>query len=478
MKTALKAIAALAVLLALRTEAAAQTNFAPVQPRIAPQVVRPVIAPRADVHRLTRRVRPTAPETDEPEDESHMARMPAEHDLTKAARVPAPAAPPKPGRDAARAAPLAVALAPVPPARPDAGGAAEGGPQPEPPTIRADTGGARQRPERGLERARRIPGHLAEHRLGREAGRFADLRDWLERRQHTDPDGLGGGDGPGGFDWKARFGLDRHDPESVLERTRRDRIDPEALQDGYDPNARNGGFERPRMSAPRLGRPGRAGAGLRFSGGRTRQDSASSCGPDCAEDTVVHSDGSVSTARHYWFPAPDNTSDDGDRSNGVEGAGMMISEIDTVHADGSRTRTKVRGEFDENGNYTYLGSRTEAVPNEDGEVRLPPVIINVGEGPDGQPDPVDGSGGEAVLFECFDPAFPCQRRDVDWEDAASQPGFGGAGAGLRPGRPSVAERIRAVTQPLPGGGHEGGGGRRRSDKDPCINADCGPHAPE
>lgn len=84
MQTTLKAFAALAVLLALRTEAAAQANFAPVQPRVAPQVVRPVIAPRAHVHRLTRRGRPGAAEGDAPEDESHMARMPAGGDHARA----------------------------------------------------------------------------------------------------------------------------------------------------------------------------------------------------------------------------------------------------------------------------------------------------------------------------------------------------------------------------------------------------------
>lgn len=58
MKTIMNALTALATVVALSNEAAALGDFAPVNPLVQPQVLRPVIVPAADVSRLTKKPSP------------------------------------------------------------------------------------------------------------------------------------------------------------------------------------------------------------------------------------------------------------------------------------------------------------------------------------------------------------------------------------------------------------------------------------
>ncbi len=492
MRTTLNLLTALATVLAIAAEARAQGNFAPARPLVHPQVVRPAIAPVADVHRLTRK--PGAPSVaatgSDDEDRTDATAGSEAGNSANRQRLPEsvmdsrrPPALHGPAVMARRAVPQA----PVPPARP---AVADGSPQPEPPTIEA--GAARHGPQAGppvsVPGERRIPDHLRLGFVETDLAAMRDLRDWLAGREAVDRGALGGGTGDGNdlSNWRDRFGHDRQASErssgGIIARVTGGAFDSRDVREAAAGHDGEEGFRPPRRDSPRLGRPGRAGHGLRGRGpvsqdgpssdGGGSQETRASCGRNCVKWRVVSDDGSTTTGVLRWFPASSNTSDDGDLSNGIEGEGVMFTKTERRYPNGSRKRGETWAAFDSERRRTEISDSqtSEGHEDEDGVIHLPIVLI---EGGTDQPtDPMYGSGGEPLLFECFDPVFPCFRPGVDSEDTVSQPGRG-AEEELRPATPSVGERLRAVTQPVPGhaggGSSAGGGGQHRV---PCIRAKC------
>lgn len=470
-----------------------------VKPIVPPRIVRPVITPRIDTRRLAktpkdgqqtdnRQSRQQSPTKQQAKPanlgKSQPKAAPTATKLNSAALPPRKAAPIPERAPLPRAKPDGWALVPaqLPQPKPDRGvaaaaidaagnsGATEAGPQPEPPTLERNRPGAR------IDELLAMIGDLDNLR---ELERLRDLKEFMEGNRAIDDAGLGGGgDGQRNqFDWQGLTGhAEKGRPPGLLERLQGERNDPSswvAAYDPRDPSSRPNRSQRGSASSRVFGPSARAGSDLPGQGGETSGDGLSSCGWNCLESTSADKkSGSISTHRFDFYPHPDNTVDDGDLSNGAEGAGILVTEYETVHGDGKRYVSRYTDAVDEDGNLTQLAHDTEESES------LPPVIIEAGDGPDSQPaDSMYGSGGDP-FFECYVTFASCQVTEVDAKDLVSQPSRGGDDEAVVASQPSLAERKNVLTQPNPEGMEgTGGGGGGTNHHDPCIRAGtgCGPN---
>ena len=457
MKTTLMAFTALTTILTLTEGAAAQGNFQAPKPVMQTQVVRPVTLPLGETSRLgTRAATDGRPEAEKPREGEQAAGQAEPTDQTSPGKTVALEPLPDSGRLTRLRRPPALAFAPLPQDKP--GGIAEVGPQPEPSMLPAD--------------GRHIPDHLRELFDQEDLAAMRNLMEWLRGQRAIGPDALGAGTGqePGGrFDWEERTGHDRDRGPGVVSRLQEGRasIDPSGARDGSSDGRRSSG------GSSFFGPSARAGSRVPGRGGLASGDGAGGAdGPPAPQSEPADDEPETAASDlkdvETWSCGSGCTEYKGQASDGSTVHGRTQDVWVANHGPGSVTAEDVSHP---DGSRTYQVTTTFPDGRQQGRgVTIPPTR---------QPaDPQYGSGGEPFFFECFDPAAPCVRFEVEPENTVSQPGIAESEA-VQGSRPSVGERLRVVTQPVPdatGSGRTGGGSQ---PPDPCIAAGgCDDRRPE